>query len=260
MRVFRLARVLLLLLAAPLASASGQTPSSRLDEIVARGAVRVGLTGDYRPFSILDKRTGQYSGLDVDMANRLAEALGVKLEVVPTAWTNLMADLAAEKFDVGMGGITITLERQKTAFFSTPLMRTGKGPIARCDDREKFQSLSEIDRPGVRVIVNPGGTNERFDRAHLRAAEIVVFPDNTRIFDELAAGHADLMITDVVETRLQQKLHPELCAIHPEKPLDYAELAYLLPRDLALKLYVDQWVHLATESGAYGTLLRRWLE
>ncbi len=49
---------------------------SRLDEIATRGALRVGLTGDYRPFSQRDS-TGAYSGLDVDMATNLAEALGV---------------------------------------------------------------------------------------------------------------------------------------------------------------------------------------
>jgi cyclohexadienyl dehydratase len=68
------------------------------------------------------------------------------------------------------------------------------------------------------------------------------------------------MITDSVETRLQHKLHPELCAIHPDKPFDFGELAYLLPRDIALKLYVDQWLHLSMENGTYRQLTERWLE
>lgn len=259
MRLLRLLSFFLLL-AAPLVPAKGQEPASRLDQIISRGTIRVGLTGDYRPFSSLDKQTGQFSGLDVDMANSLSQALGVKLELVPTAWANLIADIGAGKFDIGMGGISVTLERQKSAFFSAPVMRTGKTPIARCTDKDKYQTLTEIDRPGVKVIVNPGGTNERFDRANLHAAQIEVFPDNARIFDELAAGHADVMITDLVETRLQHKLHPELCAIHPDKPFDFGELAYLLPRDIALKLYVDQWLHLSMENGTYRQLTERWLE
>ncbi len=249
-----------LLLATP---ALAQTPPggpSRLDEIIARGTLRVGLTGDYRPFSALDKNTGQYSGLDVDSARDLAQAIGVKLEIVPTTWANLMADLLSTKFDVGMGGITITLDRQKSAFFSVPTMRTGKGAIARCTDKDRFGTIAGIDQPGTKVIVNPGGTNERFDRSTLKRADIVVFPDNTRIFDELASGHADVMITDVVETRLQQKLHPELCAIHPDQPFNFAELGYLLPRDLPLKLFVDQWLHLSMRDGTYPKLVHRWLE
>jgi cyclohexadienyl dehydratase len=159
-----------------------------------------------------------------------------------------------------MGGISVTLERQKTAFFSVPLVRTGKAAIARCTDKDHFGSLAEIDRPGVKVLTNPGGTNERFDRATLKAADIVVFPDNAKIFDELAAGRGDVMITDSVETRLQQKLHPGLCAIHPDRPFDFGELAYLLPRDPVLKAWIDQWLHIEIETGDYAKLTATWLE
>lgn len=239
--------------------ASGARAETRLDEIVARGVLRVGLTGDYRPFSLLDKTTGQYSGIDVDLANRLARALGVRLDIVPTKWADLMKDLKDDRFDIGMGGITVTLERAKSAYFSAPLLRSGKTAIARCTDKDKYQSLAQIDRPDVRVITNPGGTNERFDRDNLKRAKIVIFPDNTTIFDELAAGHADLMITDAVETRLQQKLHPELCAIHPDAPFDFVELAYLLPRDMAWKLFVDEWLHIEQETGAYQATAAKFL-
>ncbi len=193
------------------------------------------------------------------MAESLARGLGVKLELVPTAWGALLSDLAADKFDLAMGGISVTLDRQKAALFSTPVMRTGKTPIARCENKAKFNTLADIDRPGVKVIANPGGTNEKYDRANLHNAEIVMFANNAEIFGELVAGHADLMITDAVETRLQQKLHPELCAIHPEAPFDFGELAYLLPRDLVLKAWIDQWLHLSVETGEYGRLSAKWL-
>lgn len=238
-------------------AASAQT--SRLDEIMTRGTLRVAMTGDYRPFSSLDKASGEYSGLDVDMAGRLAQALGVKLEIVPVTWGTLISALKDGKYDVGMGGISVTLERAKVAFFSTPVMRTGKTPIARCADQQKFQSLADIDRPGVKVIVNPGGTNEKFDRANLHQADIVVFPDNAHIFDELAAGHADVMITDSVETQLQAKLHPQLCAIHPDAPFDFGELAYLLPRDVPLQQFVDHWIHIEQETGGYRGLVGKYL-
>jgi cyclohexadienyl dehydratase len=239
--------------------AAAQSPS-KLDAILTRGTLRVGLTGDYRPFSLRDKDTGAFTGLDVDMAQSLAKGLGVKLELVQTAWGALLPDLSADKFDLAMGGISVTLDRQKAAYFSIPVMRTGKTPIARCADAAKFATLADIDKPGVKVITNPGGTNERFDRAALKQADIVVFADNAKIFDELVAGHADLMLTDAVETRLQQKLHPELCAIHPDAPFDFSELAYLLPRDATLKDFVDQWLHLSVETGEYGRLTDKWLK
>jgi len=246
----------LLLAAAPLA-VRAQTPS-KLDAILASGMVRVGVTGDYAPFALRDA-AGAVTGLDIDMAQSLATAMGVKLEIVPTKWADLLTDIAADKFDIGMGGISVTLARQKAAFFSTAVMRTGKSAIARCDMKAKFGSLAEIDRPGVKVITNPGGTNEKFDRATLKSAEIVMFPTNTGIWAELIAGHADVMITDNVETRLQQKLHPELCAINPDKPFDFGELGYLLPRDVALKSWVDLWLHVATETGETGRITAKWL-
>ncbi|MBC7801977.1 MAG: transporter substrate-binding domain-containing protein [Gemmatimonadaceae bacterium] len=229
-----------------------------LDTILARGTVRIGLTGDYRPFSIKDG-AGKFEGIDVDMAESLAKGLGVKLEIVPTTWPTLMADLAAQKYDLGMGGISVTLERAKTAYFSAPVMRTGKAPIARCADQARFTSLADIDKPGVRVIVNPGGTNERFARANVKQAEITVFPNNAVIFDEILANRADVMMTDAVETKLQQKLRPGLCAVNPDAPFDFSELAYLLPRDPALKAWVDQWLHLQTETGEQKRIVAKWL-
>lgn len=241
-------------------SAHAQEPS-RLDQIISRGTLRVGTTGDYLPFTSLDKETQKFRGFDVDMAEALGKALGVKVELVPTAWPQMMKDFEADKFDIAMGGVSITLDRQKKGLFSTPIMREGKTPIARCADKDKFATLADIDRPGTHVIVNPGGTNERFARAHLKNAEIRVYSDNVTIFDEIAKGNADLMMTDASETRYQQKLHPGvLCAVHPDKPFDFSEKAYWLQRDEALKDFVDQWLHISMEDGSFKKIYAAWFE
>ena len=240
-------------------AASALADSSHFDSILATHVLRVGTTGDYRPFTALDKSSGEYSGFDIDLARSLGQALGAKVEFVPTVWGSLASDLQNGDFDIAMGGISVTLDRQKTGLFSSPYMREGKTPIAHCSDQAKFQTLADIDRPGVRVIANPGGANERFDRAHLHAANIVLYPDNLTIFDQLAKGEADLMITDASETRFQQKLHPDvLCAIHPDKPFDFAEKAYWMVPDFALKAFVDQWLHLAMEDGEFDALYAKW--
>jgi cyclohexadienyl dehydratase len=234
---------------------------SRLDEIIKRGTLRVGMTGDYRPFTSLDKATATFSGFDVDMAEALGRALGVKVDYVPTAWPQLMKDFEADNFDIAMGGVSITFDRQKKGLFSLPIMREGKTPIARCADQGKYEQLSDIDKPGTRVIVNPGGTNERFARANVKNAEIRVYNDNVTIFDEIARGNADLMITDASETRYQQKLHAGvLCAVHPDRPFDFAEKAYWLQRDPAFKAFVDQWLHLSMEDGSFKKIYAAWFE
>jgi cyclohexadienyl dehydratase len=235
--------------------------SSRLDEVLQRGTLRVGIPGDYKPFGYFDPKDQTFEGFDIDMATSLAQALGVKLEIVKTSWPSLMADFTAAKFDVGMGGISITLDRQKKGYFSTPVMREGKTPITRCSDTGKYGTLADIDKPNTRVIVNPGGTNERFARAHIKSARIAVHPDNVTIFEEIADGRADVMMTDSSETRFQQKLHPGvLCAVHPEKPFDFAEKAYWLQRDVALKAFVDQWLHIAKENGSFQSVYNRWFQ
>jgi cyclohexadienyl dehydratase len=244
-----------------LATSALAQQASRLDEIVKRGTLRVGMTGDYRPFTSLDKTTSTFSGFDVDMAEALGKALGVKVEYVQTAWPQLMKDFEADNFDIAMGGVSITLDRQKKGFFSEPIMREGKTPIARCADQGKYDTLSDIDKAGTRVIVNPGGTNERFARAHVKNAEIKVYNDNVTIFDEIAKGNADLMMTDSSETRYQQKLHAGvLCAVHPDRPFDFAEKAYWLQRDPALKAFIDQWLHMSMEDGSFRKIYSAWFE
>jgi cyclohexadienyl dehydratase len=247
-----------LFLATVVGLANAQTPT-RLDAIVGAGALRVGLTEDYRPFSFADA-SGKVEGIDVDMAMSLAQSLGVRLEIVKTSWSTLKSDLETNSFDIAMGGITITLDRQKIGLFSNPVFSSGKTPITHCGDEPKYGTVATIDRPGVRVIVNPGGTNERFDRAHLQKATIVSWSDNATIFDALAGGKADLMITDAVETRVQAKQHPGvLCPIRPDAPFDHSELAYWMPRDPIFAAYVNQWLNLLDLSGERQVILARWM-
>ncbi|MFJ6749039.1 transporter substrate-binding domain-containing protein [Streptomyces sp. NPDC091266] len=244
------------------ATASGtRHPSTLLDAIPRRGVLRVCTTGDYRPFSHLDPKTGTYSGVDIEMAQDLAKSLDAKPRYVATTWAKLVDDLAGGRCDIGMGGVSVTLPRARAVYFSEPTRTDGKTPIVRCADKDKYQTLKQIDRPGTHVIVNPGGTNEEFARAHIKQAPIKVHPDNTTIFDEIIAGRADVMMTDASETRYQAKIHPELCSVHPDKPFSFSEKAYALPRgDDEFKAYVDQWVHLSTHDGTYQKYEDAWMK
>jgi cyclohexadienyl dehydratase len=248
---------LVLVGALPVTAALAQTPS-RLDDVLKSGTLRVCTPGDYKPFSYL-RPDGGYEGLDIDLVEAAAKALGVKVEMVKTAWPQLMKDFQ-EKCDVAVGGISVTTDRQKSAFFTVAYMINGKAPITKCENVAKFQTIADIDKPGVTVIENPGGSNERFARANFKQAKIVIFPDNVTIFDEISNGHADVMISESVETILQAKLRPGLCAVNPEKPLQYGEMAWLLPRgDATMKAWMDTWFHLAKASGEYDRLTGRWL-
>ena len=242
-----------------LSAATVHAEDSRLDDVIKRGAMRVCTPGDYKPFS-LAKADGTFEGIDVDLVQAMAKSLGVEARFVKTSWPKLLDDFV-EKCDLAVGGISVTLDRQKRAFFTTPYMVNGKAPITKCENVAKFQSVADIDKPGVTVIENPGGSNERFARANFKQAKIVIFNDNTTIFDEILKGNADVMISESVETIVQAKLRPGLCAVNPDKPLQYGEMAYLIPRgDPVFKAWVDQWFHLAKASGDYDRTVAVWLK
>ena len=239
--------------------AFAQAPASQLDTVTSRGALQICTTGDYKPFTLA--KDGAYEGIDIELAKSLAKAIGVEPKFVATKWSDLMNDFTSGKCDIAMGGISVTLDRQKRAFFSTPYMVNGKAPIARCADKDKFQTVADIDKPETRVIVNPGGTNERFARASFKQAKITIFPDNVTIFAEILAGRADIMVAESIETKVQEKAHPGLCAINPDEPLQYGEMGYLLPRgDVTFKAFVDQWLHLAKASGEFAGIYNQFVK
>jgi ABC-type amino acid transport substrate-binding protein len=231
------------------------TEAGVLEEVRASGVLRIGTTFDYRPFSY--REDGALAGIDVDLGLALAAALGVRAEWVVTSWPTLLDDLAAGAFDVAMSGISVTPERARHGLFGRPYLRTGKSVLARCVVSSRFRTLADIDRPDVRVIVNPGGTNAAFVDRHLEIAEIVRHPDNVGIFEALEAGAADLMITDAIEAEIESARHPGLC--HDLEPpwLEPVDKAWLLPRDLVWQATLDTWLTETEASGALAAIVSR---
>lgn len=241
------------------ARADDTVPASRLDQVLKAGKLRICMTGDYKPFTYY-RPDQTFEGMDVELGQSLAKSLGVEAQFVKTTWSTLMNDFIAQ-CDVAMGGVSITLDRARRAAFSEAVMVDGKAPIIRCADKDKFRNFDMIDQPGTRAIVNPGGTNERFAKARYKNATLLQHPDNVTIFQQIIDGKADVMVTDASETLWQSKLHPELCPVQPDQPLQFAEKAYLLPRgDVAFKAYVDTWLHLAKATGEYQRIFDKWLK
>ena len=245
---FALATLLFTLIAAP--AGAGQV----LDAIHARGTLRVGMTGDYAPFDVRGP-DGTYRGADAEMARRLAQRLGVALEVVPTSWAHLAQDYRDGAFDVAMGGISILPSRRALGPFTPPVRADGKRPVARCADKERFTSVAAIDQPGVRVVTNAGGGNEAFAREHFPGAQLTVHPDNRTVFDEILAGRADVMVTDGIEVDHEALIHPELCATNVQAPFTQILQGYWVQPDPDLLGAVDTWLGEEKTSGEWDRLL-----
>ena len=212
-----------------------------INDIKKNGILRVGTTGDYPPFSFYNKKTKKYEGTDIELAKKLAQKLDVKLKLVKTSWPTLMNDYLNQKFEIALSGISKTKERQKVAMFSEGYFVNGKMPITLCKNKAKYKTLSDIDKKGVKLIVNPGGTNDKFARTNIENAQIIQHEDNTSIFQEIINGKADLMITDSVEVKYQTKKHSALCAT-TQKSFTRTEIAALIAQDHEWQEYVNSFL------------------
>ena len=201
-----------------------------LAAIKERGVLRVGTAGDYQPMSYLDPETRRYVGFDAELAEDLADALGVELEYVETSWPTLMADTLAGRFDLAICGITITDARQEQALMSDGYLGNGKTVLCRAEDAGRYTSLSAINRPEVRVMENPGGLNEKFARENLPNATLIIHDVNQEIPGLVAAGEADVMITEIMEAGYYVGQDSRLAAPLIYAPFTQGQLGVLMPK------------------------------
>ena len=222
------------------------------DRARAAGTIRFGTPGDYAPFS--SNAAGTVRGADVELAVELARSLGLEPVFVRSSWRTLVDELIADHFDVAIGGVSATPARLSVAEASLPLGRSGKTAIGRCADKARFTSLERIDEAGVTVVENPGGTNETFARSHLRAARLVVHPDNQTVFEEILARRADAMFTDETEIRLVSRRHPELCRLL-DASYDQADKVFLYGKGRGWTAAAGPWLESAIAAGRPARLL-----
>ena len=197
--------------------------------IQERGTILIGTTGDYRPLSFREA-DGTYWGFGIEVAGVIAKRLGVGIEFVQTSWPTLSADVQAEPqtFDLAIGGITITDARRETMLMSDGYLANGKTILCRTTEAERYKSLADIDKPEVRVMVNPGGLNEKFANANLTHATIIVHQKNEEIPSLIAEGEADIMITEITEAPYYIKVDTRLAAPLLNEPFTHGEIGVLM--------------------------------
>ena len=164
------------------------------------------------------------------MAKEIAASMGVRTEFVHTSWPTLSADVMAEpqSFDFAIGGITITDARRETMLMSEGYLANGKTILCRVSDAARFRSLADIDKPEVRVMVNPGGLNEKFANENLKHASIIVYPKNEEIPSLVAEGVADIMITEITEAPYYVKTDKRLAAPLLNEPFTHGQIGVLM--------------------------------
>ena len=206
-----------------------ETQQPTIQCIQERGTLLVGTTGDYRPLSYREA-DGNYWGFGIEMAKKIAERIGVGIEFVETSWPTLTADVLTEPqtFDLAIGGITITDTRKETMLMSEGYLANGKTILCRSSEADRYKSLADLDKPEVRVMVNPGGLNEKFAKANLTHATIIVYQKNEEIPNQVAVGHADVMITEITEAPWYIQNDPRLAAPLLNTPFTHGEIGVLM--------------------------------
>lgn len=233
-KTWLLIAVLFFIGTAPLASCSSNDdePSVRptIERIERRGKILIGTTGDYRPLSFCEPETGEYWGFGIEMAREMAAELGVGIEFVKTSWPTLTADVLADPqiFDLAIGGITITDARRETMLMSDGYLANGKTILCRKSEVDRFQSLADLDKSEVRVMVNPGGLNEKFANENLSHATIIVYQKNEEIPTLVAEGKADVMITEITEAPYYVQADSRLAAPLLNEPFTHGEIGVLM--------------------------------
>ena len=205
--------------------------NGKVEEIKERGTLLVGTTGDYRPLSFCED-DGTYWGFGIEVAKEIAKQLGVETTFVKTSWPTLTADVLAEPqlFDLAIGGITITDARKETMLMSEGYLANGKTILCRKSESDRFKSLADIDKPEVRVMVNPGGLNEKFANANLTHATIIVHQKNEEIPTLVAEGKADVMITEITEAPYYVQTDTRLAAPLLNDPFTHGEIGVLMQK------------------------------
>jgi len=250
----------LILAIAAFASPEPAAAGPRLDRINESKVLRVGTPGDYRPFAI--KSADGYSGHDVDLIEQIAKEIGAKIEYVPTTWKTLLPDLQADRFDIAVGGITRNVARIGAVDMLPGYAPFGKVALIRAEHKSRYTTLDSLNQPDVRVIKNPGGTNEQFVLANLKNAQVITHEKNAEIPGLIADGKGDVMITETYEALHYARTDPRLAAAFIDAPLTPPNtLGFLLPKDDADYGRVMHFVWgLLEERGVVKDAAQKWLK
>lgn len=230
--------------------------AGRLDEVLERGVLRVGTTGDFY-LSHLDEETGERRGHDIDLTSRLAEDMGVEIEYVATDWPSLVSGLSSGRYDITTGA-TYTAARARAASYTLPIAETGTVAVVRRTDLGRFSAWSAIDAPGVTVAVRRGSIFQEQAEVIASSASIEAVTAPATVHEAVLAGQADVAITGLVDAAALVSAHDAL-VIAPAEPKHASYMAMLVPHGAhELRAFVDAWIRSKQHSGFMDELGARW--
>lgn len=255
-----------------LATESGQTTTSAPDaseatapgedtlyqDILDRGVLRIGTNSTYAPFefSILKDGQNQVVGLDIFLAQKIADDLGVELEVVDMEFSNLLTSLDTGQIDMVLAGMTSSEERAKSVDFSDVYQVSGQSFVIQEDKASEITDDSYF-KEGGKISVGEGTTQQLLVGDHYPNAEVQIMRTTTDSISALNSDLVDGVLLDADVAGAYAAENPNLTIIEANLPIQDPGKAVAMPKNQpTLVASVNESIAEAQEQG----LIDQWLE
>jgi polar amino acid transport system substrate-binding protein len=165
-----------------------------LDEIIKSGTVRIGVHPTLPPMSSIGANN-QYEGFDVDIAKRIAEAIGVKLELVPTETAQRVPYLIADRIDISLGALTRNVERAKVIDYTVPLHTEATSVLT--TEKLDIKNWRELNDPKYTIVNQRGNNSVEFLKKELPKVNVLLVDTVPDVIRALAQGRADALVENI---------------------------------------------------------------
>ena len=241
-------------------AARAEQPDTLLQQIKQRGTIQV-CDGAYPPYNVKDPKTGEWQGLDDDIAAALGTALGVKVEHVDTSFSTLIPSLATRKCDLSIAATYITPARAEQVLFTRSFAAETKTIFV--PENSTAKTYGDIDKEGVTIAVRAGTAEETYAKRFFKHATVkTLTSDATQPhLLEVATGRADAAFAGNIGSRIFIKQNSNL-KLRPlgDKLLDPTPFAFMLPLgEYHFQQYLDAFFDDLERTGKLGELREKWL-
>lgn len=232
---------------------------STLEKILQRGELRVGFESGYVPFEMTNKK-GKFIGFDMDYARRLAKAMGVKFVPINTAWDGIIPALMTNKFDIIMGGMTITQERNLKINFVSPYIVIGQTILLNKKHAGTVTSYKDLNDPKYILTSRMGTTGEQAIKRMIPKATYKAFESEAEAGLEVINGKADALVYDLPFCGFLYGSQGKGKTIFLNKPFTYEPLAWAIKKgDPDFLNFLNNFLRQSRGDGFYGKLFDKWI-
>ena len=231
--------------------------SSRLQQVLDRGVLRVGTTGDWTPMTIRDPATNFYRGFDIDITTELAKDLGVRVEYVETDWKKLVNGVVTNKYDM-TGSAALNMHRAKVAGYSDTYFYLAFVPVIQKQNLHRFSTWSDFNSPAVIITSNRGSVQESMVMELFPQARLNTVEAPARDYQMLLENKSTVIVMSNIEASTLITRYSQL-AIANVKGMRPTPIAMLLPKDDQVWInYVNHWIELKKTQGFFDRIARKW--